>query len=364
MTSAINRNATTANFVGVDEHGNLEPNATAFPPGGDYAPGGSDFWWDETGTDNCWGPQDPSSGPIKTDPPNALNPLGLPGPCPATSVGAGNPLKLEILANCAMDGGSPPHTNDATYPCPWGQTNEAPYQNRDEQECGNWTLERGEDCDHGYDSGWGSPNLNGETCESLGHGSGTLACGEDCTWDFSGCEIGNATCGEASACGTYQIVKLQLGRLNAPAGDETAMMKATALDGAGRSFDPRNEAVALILRDQSGTVHTAVVPAGSAWEARPPNGTITRYVFKDRSGAHGGITQIALRALSPAGFAGPFAAVAKLRAVDLSSASDAQSASANLRIGNDCWENEAPCTRRSRGRTALCRPVARSCPAS
>jgi hypothetical protein len=364
MVSEINRNATTANFVGVDEHGVLRPNSTAFPPGGDYAPGGSDFWWDETGMDNCWGPQDASSGPIKTDPPNALNPLGLPGPCPATSVGAGNPLKLEILANCAMDSSSPPHTNDVTYPCPWGQTNESPYGNRDVRECGNWTIERGEDCDDGYASSWSTPNLNGESCASLGHGSGTLACKDDCTWDFSGCEIGNATCGEASACGDYDIVKLQLSRLNAPAGDEIATLKAVGLSGTGRTFDPRTDAVAITLRDQSGAVHTAVVPAGTAWETRPTSAAPTRFVLKDRSGANGGVTLIKLKATSAAGFAGAFAAVVKLRGADLADAADARSATANLRIGNDCWESEAPCTRRARGNTALCRPAARTCSAS
>src|SRR5204863_2800970 len=108
------------------------------------------FIWDETGINNCWGPQDPSSGPIKTDPPNALNPLGLPGPCGGpgeTNTGAGNSLKDALLINCAMNTAlesagllalcgnqdtSPPHTCDATYPCPFGQTNDAPYENGDE----------------------------------------------------------------------------------------------------------------------------------------------------------------------------------------------------------------------------------------
>jgi hypothetical protein len=47
--------------------------------------------------------------------------------------------------------------------------------------CGNGTIETGEDCDAG--------NLNGQTCESLGAGSGTLACNNDCTFNTSGCVL-------------------------------------------------------------------------------------------------------------------------------------------------------------------------------
>ncbi len=365
--SSVDGNQTLANFIGVDLDGNPAPNLTAFPPGGDYPPGGSDFWWDETGDDNCWGPQDPSSGPIKTDPPNSLNPFGLPGPCPSTNTGnpSGSALKLELLANCLQDGSDPPHTNDITYPCPWGQTNDAPYQNHDEQECGNWTIERGEDCDTGYASSWGAPNLDGETCESLGHGNGTLGCAPDCTWDFSSCEIGNAQCGNESACGSYSLVKLQLGHLAAPAGDEFATLKGDALDGSGRAFDPRTEAVALTFRDQTGVIATAVVPAGSSgWEAHPSSGTPKSYTYHDRAGAHGGVTKITLRALTSAGFDGPFRVLARVRNVDLSAAADARAATANLRVGNDCWEAESPCKSRSHGRTAICKPAQRGCPAS
>ena len=93
----MNGNQIYGNIVGVDLAGAAAPNLTAFPPGGDYAAGGSDFWWDETGNNNCWGLQDARSGPVKYDPPNGLNPLPIPGPCPSINVGtAGNPLKLEI----------------------------------------------------------------------------------------------------------------------------------------------------------------------------------------------------------------------------------------------------------------------------
>jgi hypothetical protein len=362
--SQVNGNQIYGNIVGVDPSGAPAPNLTAFPPGGDYAAGGSDFWWDETGNNNCWGPQDTRSGPVKGDPPNGLNPLPLPGPCPSTNVGtAGNPLKLEILANCALDGSSPPHTNDATYPCPWGQTNDAPYRNRDEQECGNWMIDLGEDCDPGYDNTW-SVNLSGETCQSLGHGNGTLGCKADCTWDYSGCQIGNATCGAASACGTYTVRRLKLSRLAAPGGDDKLGLSGVGLSGAGKTFDPRNEELALTLRDQGGVVHTAIVPAGSlGWSARPTAGMPNRYLFSDPSGAHGGVRKIVLRTRDAAGFAGTFRADVKLQGADLGSASDAAFVSANLRVGDDCWQADAPCELGRGGASARCQPSARSCPA-
>lgn len=366
MLSAVNRNQIYGNFVGIDPLGNPAPNLTAFPPGGDYAAGGSDFWWDETGDNNCWGPQDPSSGPVKTDPPNGLNPLGLPGPCPSINLGnpSGNALKLEILANCAMDGGSPPHTNDVTYPCPWGQVNDAPYQNKDEQECGNWMIDLGETCDPGYDNDLWSPNLNGETCQSLGHGNGTLGCKQDCTFDFAGCDIGGPACGVANPCGSYRVKRLTLTRMSAPAGDERLVMKSFDLDGAERTFDPLAEEMAITVRDQSGVVHIAVIPAGSAnWRAQPLSGPVEKYSFTDKTGAFGGIRKIGLRTTGAPGFGGLFRATAKIKDANLSAARDAAAATVTLRIGNDCWEENAPCTIGGSGKNARCQTPVRSCSA-
>ncbi|MGM0596720.1 MAG: DUF4215 domain-containing protein [Myxococcota bacterium] len=47
-------------------------------------------------------------------------------------------------------------------------------------ECGNSTIDSGEDCD--------SNNLNGQTCSSLGYGSGILSCNSNCTFDTSNCD--------------------------------------------------------------------------------------------------------------------------------------------------------------------------------
>ncbi len=363
--SQINGNQIYGNFVGIDPTGAPAPNLTAFPPGGDYAPGGSDFWWDETGNDNCFGPQDPTSGPVKYDPPNDLHPLPIPGPCPATNVGtAGNPLKLEILANCAMDSSSPPHTNDVTYPCPWGSTNDGPYRNKDEQECGNYMIDLGEDCDPGYGDTWGA-NLAGESCASLGHGGGSLGCKTDCTWDYSACDIGGPTCGAASACGEYAVKRLKLSRLGAPSGDDQLVLKAFGLDGGGRTFDPRTEEVALTLRDENGLVHQAVIPAGSGgWTARPATGAPTKYVFRDRAGTHGGVTKVVLRAIDATGFAGAFRADVKLQRTTLADAVDAAYMRHNLRVGDDCWEADVPCTAGGHGTVQKCQPAARSCPAT
>ena len=46
--------------------------------------------------------------------------------------------------------------------------------------CGDAVIEAAEQCD--------GENLGGESCDSLGEESGTLACDNDCTFDVSGCE--------------------------------------------------------------------------------------------------------------------------------------------------------------------------------
>ncbi len=353
--TAVNRNQIYGNFVGIDPTGAAAPNSTAFPPGGDYAAGGSDFWWDETGDNNCWGPQDPSSGPVKYDPPNSLNPLPIPGPCPSTNLGnpAGNPLKLEILANCAMDGSSPPHTNDLTYPCPWGQTNYAPYLNKDEAECGNVAIDLGEDCDPGY--GIWPANLDGQTCDSLGHGGGTLACAGDCLFDTSGCEI-------PGACADAGVVRLKLGRLTSALGDQSLKLKASPLAAAGHAFDPLSEQVAIVIADQSGPVHTATIPAGApVWKVGPKTGTPVRYLYRDPTGGYGGIAKIVLRALDAPGFATRFRVEVTMKRAALAAAVDVRAATATLRIGNDCWQETAPCVRKNRGKNADCRTAPQVC---
>ncbi len=348
--SAVNRNAIYGNFVGVDVDGHAAPNLTAFPPGGDYAAGGSDFWWDETGDDNCWGPQDPASGPVKYDPPNALNPLPIPGPCPSTNLGnpAGNPQKLEILANCALDGGSPPHTNDVTYPCPWGQTNNAPYRNKDEAECGNGVIDLGEDCDPGYE--YWPENLNGETCESRGHGGGTLACRSDCLFDTSACDI-------PGSCGGFGATQVKLARLTKPAGEQGLKLKAFSLSASGHPFDPTSEAVTIVIADQTGGVDTVTVPAGSAWRISTKNGVPIRYVYADRRGTNGGITKLALRAADPSGFGALFRVDVVMKHAPLAAAADVRAATARVRIGDDCWEDTIPCVLKGSGQTADCRSL-------
>ena len=50
------------------------------------------------------------------------------------------------------------------------------------QVCGDSILDAWEECETG-----GAGDLNGATCASLGYHPGTLACGEDCRFDTSGC---------------------------------------------------------------------------------------------------------------------------------------------------------------------------------
>ena len=62
--------------------------------------------------------------------------------------------------------------------------------------CGNGTIDAGEQCD--------GANLGGATCQSVGFGSGTLACGPGCTFDTSGCSCTGAECSPAKLPATGQ----------------------------------------------------------------------------------------------------------------------------------------------------------------
>jgi len=178
------RNQFIDNLMGAAAGSGAGPNGTAFPSGGDYTPGGSDFLWDETGDGNCFQPV----ASLKTDP----NPI--PDMCPSTNKGSPLPLlKASLLLSCTLTqiaGTNPPQfqTSDTAFPCPWGHLNFASYESSAEAQCGNGTIESpAEDCDKG--EGGTPPNLDDHTCASLGHGSGTLACDSHCQWDFSACSI-------------------------------------------------------------------------------------------------------------------------------------------------------------------------------
>jgi parallel beta-helix repeat protein len=339
LPATINRNQVYGNIVGIDPDGNPAPNAYAFPPGGDYAPGGSDFFWDETGNDNCWNPQDPASGPIVYDPP------AIPGPCPAPNMGVPivPPLpKLELLLSCTMDtSADPPHTSDTFYPCPFGQVNEAPYLNGDEQECGNGLVDLGEDCDPGsiYGGSGGGAFVPAETCGSLGHGPGALACGPYCTWDTSGCT--------ADRCEEYGASRSKLRNLAPPAGDDQLDFRAKNLPGGVSVVDPLTEEVSVVFRDDQGLVHAATIPAGNGnWSA---NGAT--FTYADLGGTQGGITAMSLAASS--GLAAGYRAVVRVRGVDLSGAADARTGTLVVRVGDDCWSDTTPCT--PKGSNLTCR---------
>ena len=100
---------------------------------------GADFWWDESGTNNCW--QD--NGTVTSDP------ASLPD-CSLPNAGANNLQKELLLASCLITDGS---TGQTAGNCPFGTSNQAPYLSRDQAECGNGTVDLGEDCDPGYPAG-------------------------------------------------------------------------------------------------------------------------------------------------------------------------------------------------------------------
>jgi len=329
LPSTVDRNSFKNNIIGTAPDGTPAPNHTepTFQPGtSGYMPGGSDFIWDETGINNCWGPHDPRSGPITTDPPNLTDPLPMPGPCPSTNTGPGSVLKVELLLNCALDSSNPPKTNDLSYPCPWGSINEGPYQNGDEQECGNGVVDLGEDCDPGYGGGGGFAPA--ETCETLGHGPGTLACSSLCIWDTSGCT--------AKQCSEWGASRLQARGFGGASGDDAINFRAAELRGG--TFDPLTEEASFVVRDDAGLLHAGTIPAGSpGW-----SGGGTSFMYSDPAGTFGDVVRIQLGG-SPSVAAG-FKAAVQVRNASLGTLPDTRTATAILRIGDDCWSDSLPCS--------------------
>ena len=331
LPAQIHRNSFKNNLMGTDVGNGAGPNGYAFAPGGNYAPGGSDFFWDGSGNDNCWGP----NGNVTMDP----NPL--PGPCPQANTGSVIlPVedKLEGLLSCALSqvpGSDPPvyHTNDTFYPCPFGQTNNAPYLNKDERECGNGAIDVGEDCDPGYN---GYPAAVTETCATLGHGPGTLGCTPFCTFDTTGCA--------AVECQEYGASRARLKDLGSPAGNDDVAVTAADVSGAGRTFDPRTEETSLVVRDDGGAVYSVTIPAGSGdWSA-----TGSRFNY---NGSLGGLQHFGIHG----NFTKTFRFEADAKDQDLSAAADTQTVSTVLRVGDDCWADTVACTVSSSGELVSCR---------
>jgi hypothetical protein len=338
IPAEIHRVQHTGNLLGPAAGGGA--NGTGFPPGGDFAPGGGDFFWDETGNDNCWGP---NSTPV------VGTPSPLPGPCPAPNAGAvliPPQPKLELLLSCTIEqvpGSSPPvfRTADTFYPCPFGQENFAPALNRDQAECGNGAIDLGEDCDPGTASnlGAGGYSYRGqpalpETCASLGHGPGTIACRHDCLWDTSGCA--------AVACQEYGG-----SRTRVETGDGVASNVSRAYPiGAGQAFDPLAEEVSLVLRDRDGAVMQQTIPAGDPGWRRTAGG----WVYERPAGAAHDVALVKLFDRTATRFRTRWRATPG----SLDAAEDAQTLETILRVGDDCWADSAPCTTAGNG-DVVCR---------
>ena len=292
---------------------------------------GVDFWWDESGTNNCW--QD--NGAVTSDP------ATLPD-CSLPNAGAANPLKDAILASCLI---ADPSTGQTLGNCPFGTSNQAPYLSRDQAECGNGIVDLGEDCDPGYPAG----SLP-ETCETLGHGPGALGCPTVydsassaflCLWDTSQCA--------APACARYGKARLRLGNMGAPNGDETLRFSGRKFDGSGRTFNPVTEDVSVVLRDDSQLFYLGRISAGSPhWSA-----SAGRYLYLDPAGSNDGIVSIDLRAVP--GFGGPFKAAIEVGTANLGAAATTRDAFLTLRVGDDCWSAGMACMTSLSGQAVTCR---------
>jgi len=337
-------NEVTQNFFGIDPTGTPVPNSTALPPGGDYARGGSDVFWDENGEGNCADGQATGSGPVTRDP------VAYPA-CPnASPAPALPPDKLNLLLSCILEerpaGSGVYHTADTAYPCPWGQENFSGYLNRDQRECGNNAIDPGEDCDGGYGGG-----AAGETCESLGRGPDAtrpLTCTADCMFDAAGCTA--PTCGRIRAAG--------LSARDQPGGGRDGVtVMLDGLDGAGRAFDPVTEGISITLRDDTRLIHAGTTRSQLLYQGRVAGGprwssTPSRRRYADRGGTSDGVAKIDLT--STGAFGGPFKAVVRARNLDLPAGMlAARTGTIVLRIGDDCWSTTASCS--PHGKTTGCR---------
>jgi hypothetical protein len=335
LPANVNRNSMYGNFVGIDPMGAPMPNLYAFPPGGDFAEGGSDFFWDGQGNDNCWGLQDSSSPSVKYGPPTA------PGPCPFPNMGGqafGRLEALALLTSCSLtpDPMNPGTyvTADAVYPCPFGHANMAPYQSRDEAECGNGTVDTGEQCDSGYGGGPAG------TCASLGHGPGSLLCNAKCDYDTSGCAAGT--------CGRFANATFRLLHLTGPIGADRIAVKLTSIEFANRVFDPVADGLDLTFRTAGGLVYGGSIPANSPnWKHQ----SASVAVYKDVSLANDGILSVEVNLVGTV--------LAKIRNASAATAAGNDVVSATLRIGDDCWSGEESCVTIAEGDVVRCKKTLR-----
>jgi hypothetical protein len=326
VPAAVHGNAFVDNLLGAAAGDGAGPNATNFPPGGDYAPGGSDFYWDETGNDNCWGPNE---GASRTDP------LELPGPCPFPNEGIPGTFpdtpKFALLVSCLMRPilSQPGHfrTTNNPYVCPFGGRTPLETRNAAERECGDGALQLGEVCD---------PALTlAESCSSLGQGAGALACGEFCAPDTSLCE--------APSCGRVGKAELDAEKLRR---DGELELEIDALETEGRSFDPRVEGVEIVLRGDEGVVWSGEIPAGArGWRERSDG----ELVWKAPHGKH----HSDIRRFEIGGDRRTEAEL-ELSGADLRGLRGTEVATAVLRIADDCWRGELSCDARHGGREAHC----------
>jgi hypothetical protein len=327
VLAEVNRNQIVGNVIGVDPDGNAAPNGTVDPPGTTpFVEGSTDLFWGGSGNDNCWGPQDGRSGPIKYGPAA----IAAFQPCPFRNTGNTaafpRPEVADLLLSCILeeDPSNPGRfvTTDSPYPCPWGHENFSSYQNRNEQECGNGMVDVGEECDAGYGGGVAT-----ETCASLGLGDGTLACNAHCDHDPGGCT--------SSACGAFATggFALQLG------GTDRGALAVSAMEVGGRTFDPTVDGVDLTFRTSGVAVASAHVPPGaSGWRVTEPGWRF--------GGPAEGVRSLSIRRDGALGAKFVDVVAGEIRGVSV--------VEVVIRIGDDCWRGELSCTSSRSGNKLAC----------
>jgi hypothetical protein len=337
VLAETNRNQVYGNVIGVAPDGTPRPNGTALPPGTTaFVEGATDLFWGGSGTDNCWGPQDARSGPITYGP----STIAAFQPCPFANAGNGGALpRIEVanlLLSCLLeeDPAQPGRfvTADDVYPCPWGHESFAPYQNRDEQECGNQVVDLGEECDGGYPPPPGWPLLDPwlRACSSFGLGTGRVRCDARCDFDASECT--------ASVCGAFAN-----GSLAARGVGDDATARATiaisGMDVAGRTFDPTTDGFSLVIGTPDLSGNGVTVRADSpGWRATGDGwrfaGTVRSLRARVRI-RRAGALDVRLARTSIADGEWPFAAIV-------------------ARIGDDCWRGELSCQVARSGAKVAC----------
>ncbi len=198
-----------------------------------------------------------------------------------------------------------------------------------------------ESCDPVLGCRPGTPEPDGTACDDgLGCTSGDVCSGGACAGTSlppAACDDGDGrtddVCEEGFGCLHCLASRLAGLRLRRGRHGDTIKVRGELPANAGGTFAPTTEPVSLLVENGATMLFRATVPAG-ALVANPP---ATRFTYRDRRGANGGVRSLRIQArsrgvkwsLQAAGATVPFLGVTNV--------------SARFVIGDACFVSPAPC---------------------